>query len=136
MYMIELNPNTIPAVMPAMKRLPTDTPVTAPKMIKVILGGITSDTAPADASRPPEKLLPYPPLTSSGNIILPIAMTVAGLDPDNDPKNMLATWVVKATPPARCPTKSLENLSILLDRPPASMMLAARMKKGSAIKEN
>src|SRR5699024_12485230 len=134
--MIELNPSTIPALMPAMKRLPTDTPVTAPKMIKVMLGGITSDTAPADASRPPEKLLPYPPLTSSGNIILPMAMTVAGLEPDNDPKTMLATWGVKATPPARCPTKPLENLSILLARPPAAMMLVARLKNGSAIQEN
>ena len=129
-------PRTIPAVIPAMNKLLTDTPVTAANIINVILGGITSETAPDEASSPPENDLLYPPFISSGYIILPIAITVAGLDPDKAPKNILATCVVSAIPPAKCPTSALEKSRILLDKPPPSMILAANTKNGKAIKEN
>src|SRR5699024_1046514 len=113
----------------------TDTPVTAANIINVILGGITSETAPDEASSPPENDLLYPPFISSGYIILPIAITVAGLDPDKEPKNILATCEVNAIPPAKCPTSAREKLNILFDKPPPSIILAARTKNGSAINE-
>ena len=65
-----------------------------------------------------------------------MASTVAGEEPDTAPKNMHATSVVTAMPPSIWPTMAWAQLRIRVAIPPVFITLAARMKKGIAIKEN
>ena len=71
-----------------------------------------------------------------GNIILPMATTVAGLDPLNAPKNMADSWAEIPKPPLTLPTMHRAQFTILRDNPPTVMILAARTKNGIDIKEN
>ena len=54
---------------------------------------------PAVAVRPVEKPLSYPRFSISGSMIVPMAETVAGPDPEMAAKNMLAAMVAMPTPP-------------------------------------
>jgi len=64
----------------------------------------------------------------------PMAITVAGEDPDNAANIMQANTPAMANPPGKCPTTAIENLIILLATPPVDMKLEANMKKGIASK--
>ena len=64
----------------------------------------------------------------------PIAATVAGLEPEIAPKNADATTVIQDSRPGilliNISIKSISRLEI----PPFSIMLPARIKKGTAIR--
>ena len=65
-----------------------------------------------------------------------MATTVEGEEPDTAPKNMLATSVVKASPPVASPTIAAAQLTIRWPMPPFFMMFAASTKKGTDSSEN
>ena len=71
-----------------------------------------------------------------GIIKAQMAITVAGADPDTAPRNMQDNTTVKASPPWTWPTKVLAKRTMRGARPPRFMILAAKMKKGTAIREN
>jgi len=76
----------------------------------------------------------YPAWIIIGIMMEQIATTVAGDDPLTVPRNMQARVTAKASPPGMCPTSILANFTIRLANPPRFMRLAAKMKKGIAIK--
>lgn len=102
--------------------------------MKEILGGTIGPKVPAVAIRPTANLLSYPAATKAGNIIVPTATTVAGLEPEMEPKNKQASTVAAAKPPGTHPTSDLASSMSLLDKPPTRINSAARIKKGIAIK--
>ena len=64
--------------------------------------------------------------------IVPMATTVAGLDPDSAANSMQANTPAIASPPCRCPTQAIENRMIRCATPPVVMKDEARMKNGIA----
>lgn len=71
-------------------------------------------TEPAAVIRPSENRFGYFSLISSGYIMLPIATTVAGDEPETAPKNMQETSVVTARLPRELPTMVLAQFMIRL----------------------
>ena len=63
----------------------------------------------------------------------PIAITVAGAEPDRAAKNMEASTVTWPSPPLKPRTRLLAKLMSLSERPPNFMRLPASIKKGIAI---
>ncbi|GED47139.1 hypothetical protein HME01_29910 [Vreelandella aquamarina] len=104
-------------------------------MIKAMLGGTIGPSVPAVAITPMAKRLSYPAATNAGNMILPMATTVAGLDPEIDPKKRQDRTVAAANPPGTQPTKAFARSIRRSDRPPIRINSAAKMKKGIAISE-
>lgn len=76
-------------------------------------------------SNPTEKERPYPSFNNAGSMILPTAITVAGLDAEIAPKNMVLTTVVKASPPVSGRTNALAIRIIRREMPPFAMKLPA-----------
>ena len=72
----------------------------------------------------------------AGSMILPTAITVAGLDPDIAEKNIELMTVVIPSPPSIGRTKAFPNLISLLDIPPCAIILPAKIKNGIAISGN
>src|SRR5690554_3516640 len=66
----------------------------------------------------------------------PTATTVAGLEPEMAPKNMLDDTAVMPRPPVKRPTSRLAKLTMRWDSPPTLIRLPVRMKNGIAISEN
>ena len=129
-------PYRIPAPKPAINNAPTDTPVTDPYTMAVMLGGINRATEPEAVTSPVANPFLYLFSIKEGYMSPPIATTVAGEEPETAPKNMHATSVVIAKPPLREPTKAFATSKILLAIPPLFMTLAAKRKKGIDIREN
>jgi len=96
-----------------------------------MLGGIRMPKEPEEVRRPMEKRSPYPSLMRAGIIILPMAMTVAGEEPDMAAKNMHAITPAMASPPVNLPTHSFMTLMSLLEIAPSAIILPARMKNGT-----
>src|SRR5690625_7535873 len=68
-------------------------------------------------------------------MMVPIAITVAGLEPDIEPKNKQANTPAAASPPGTQPIINLAKSMSRSDNPPIRMSSAAKMKKGMDIKE-
>ena len=66
----------------------------------------------------------------------PMALTVAGEEPDRAAKNMEATTETIPSEPLMWPTSASANSRILFDRPPNFIRLPARMKNGTASSGN
>src|SRR5690554_3041470 len=66
----------------------------------------------------------------------PTATTVAGLEPEMAPKNMLELTAVMLRPPVKRPTKRLAKCTMRCDSPPTLIRLPVRMKNGMAMSEN
>lgn len=63
--------------------------------------------------------------------MLPIAITVAGDEPEMAAKNMHAITEAMASPPVNFPTKSFITLTSLSEIAPSDMIFPARIKKGT-----
>ena len=85
--------------MPAIKSSATETFITMQYKIIGMDGGITIPSEPAEVTSPTEKRSSYPAFMSAGIIIVPMATTVAGLDPDRAAKKRQASVVAAANPP-------------------------------------
>ena len=68
-----------------------------------------------------------------GTIIVPMAATVAGAEPEIAPKNIHATTVTIANPPVKCPTIVSKKFTNRLDKPPPSIKAPPSTKNGIAI---
>ena len=66
--------------------------------------------------------------------MVPIAITVAGLDPDIEPKNKHANTVAAPKPPGSQPIKARASSISLSHSPPIRINSAARMKNGTDIR--
>ena len=82
-----------------MNNAPIEAPVTAPYTIINIEGGMIIPMAPELINKPIGNARPYPWATIAGNIVLPTAITVAGLDPEMAEKNIALVTVVTPKPP-------------------------------------
>ena len=67
----------------------------------------------------------------AGIMMLPMATTVAGEDPEMAAKKMQAITDAMASPPLNLPTKSFITFTSLAEMAPSAMMFPARMKKGT-----
>ena len=65
--------------------------------------------------------------------MLPIAMTVAGLEPETAANRAHEATPEMANPPLICPRKEVQRRINQLATPPTEKMLLARMKNGTAI---
>jgi hypothetical protein len=65
-------------------------------------------------------------------MMLPMAATVAGAEPETAPKNMQAMMVTMPRLPVMLPTRLLAMFTRRRLRPPTFMKLPAMMKKGMA----
>jgi len=74
-------------------------------------------------------------LTISGYIMLPMAMTVAGPEPDRAAKNAQARITTIAKPPRILPTSASQNSVSRLEMPPSDIRLPPRINSGIAIME-
>src|SRR5690625_2617794 len=68
-------------------------------------------------------------------MMVPIAITVAGLEPEIEPKNKHASTAAAAKPPGTQPIKDLANSINRSDNPPIRISSAAKIKKGIDIRE-
>src|SRR5690625_5082641 len=100
-----------------------------------MLGGTIGPNVPAVVSKPIENRLLYPASTKAGYIIVPMAITVAGLEPDIEPKNKQASTAAAANPPGTQPMIDLASPINRSDNPPMRINSAAKIKKGMDIKE-
>ena len=66
--------------------------------------------------------------------MLPMAMTVAGEEPDMAAKKIQAITEAMARPPLNLPTKSFMTFTRRSDMAPSAMMFPARIKKGTPSK--
>ena len=62
-------------------------------------GGMTTPKDPADVASPIEKRSSYPDFTRAGIMTVPMATTVAGLEPEIAAKKRHARVVATANPP-------------------------------------
>src|SRR5699024_12718201 len=99
-----------------------------------MLGGTIGPNVPAVVSKPIENRLLYPASTKAGYIIVPMAITVAGLQPDIEPKNKQASTAAAANPPGTQPMIDLARPINRSDNPPTRIKSAAKRKKGTDIK--
>ena len=63
-------------------------------------------------------------------MMVPMAATVAGAEPETAPKNMQATTVTMPRAPVTLPIRESAMRTSRLERPPQSMMSPASRKKG------
>ena len=63
-------------------------------------------------------------------MMVPMAATVAGAEPETAPKNMQAMTVTAPRAPVTLPMREFATATMRLDRPPPSMMSPASRKKG------
>src|SRR5699024_5777903 len=98
-----------------------------------MLGGMITPRHPAAATSAIANFLSYPFSIMVGTIIVPIAATVAGPDPEIAPKNKHATTVTIDKPPANCPTNESKKFTNRFDRPPPSINVPESIKNGMAI---
>src|SRR5690606_11162965 len=104
-------------------------------MISAMLGGTIGPSVPAVAIRPIAKYLLYPAATMAGYMMVPMATTVAGLEPEMEPKNRQASTAAAAKPPGTQPIRALASSISRSERPPIRMSSAAMMKNGMDIRE-
>jgi hypothetical protein len=102
-------------------------------MIMGILGGMMMAwVAEADVTAA-EKSAGYPFLLMAGIRIDPNAAASATAEPEISAKNMEATMLTMAKPPLMKPTRALQKLINLTERPAVFMSWPARMNSGMAI---
>src|SRR6187551_1991247 len=97
-------------MMPAMKRAPTDVFVATEYITMTIDGGIRMPSAPDVVMTPAPKRLGKPCLTIAGNMIEPMAITVAGDEPEIAANSAQAITPASPRPPYQCPTMEVAKL--------------------------
>ena len=99
-------------------------------------GGMVGPMMEDDAVTAAEKSLSYPSSTMAGMSMEPIAavsLTAAPVMPAKKTDARILAW---ASPPWRCPTRTLLNLTRRVVMPVLFMISPARMKKGMAMRVN
>src|SRR5256885_4696914 len=104
--------STMPGITPAMKSLPIDALVATEYITITIDGGIRMPSAPEVVMTPAPKRFGKPCFTIAGIMIEPIAITVAGEDPDTAANSAQAITPARPRPPCQCP-RSEEHTSEL-----------------------
>ncbi|BAQ11630.1 hypothetical protein OXB_3161 [Bacillus sp. OxB-1] len=89
---------------------------------------------PPEADTAAENPGSYPFLTIAGNMMVPIAATVAGEEPERAAKKKQATIVTSAKPPVKGFIKEFAKVINRLESPPVSIKEPAKMKNGIAIR--
>src|SRR5439155_13043053 len=100
----------MPGTMPAMKSWPTDALVATAYITMTIDGGIRMPSAPDVVITPAPKRFGKPCLTIAGIMIEPIAITVAGEDPDTAANSAQAITPASPSPPYQWPTIAVAKL--------------------------
>ena len=90
-------------------------------------------SAPEVVITPAPKRLGKPCFTIAGSMIEPIAITVAGDDPDTAANSAQAITPASPSPPYQCPTIEVAKLIMRRATPPWVRKLPARMKNGIAM---
>jgi hypothetical protein len=90
-------------------------------------------SAPDVVITPAPKRLGNPWRTIAGSMIDPIAITVAGDDPDTAANSAHAITPASPRPPYQCPTMEVAKLIIRRATPPWVRKFPARMKNGIAM---
>ncbi len=90
-------------------------------------------SAPDVVMTPAPKRLGNPCFTIAGIMIEPIAITVAGEDPDTAANSAQAITPASPSPPYQCPTIEVAKLIMRRATPPWVRKLPARMKNGIAM---
>ena len=90
-------------------------------------------SAPDVVITPAPKRLGRPCFTIAGNMIEPIAITVAGDDPETAANSAQAITPARPRPPYQCPTIEVAKLIMRRATPPWVRKLPARMKNGIAM---
>ncbi len=74
-------------------------------------GGMRIPRVPALVIRPMLNFSSYPARVRAGIMMLPTAMTVAGLEPEMAAKNMQVRMPARASPPRKRPTQASMDLT-------------------------
>src|SRR5882672_2252443 len=90
-----------PGTMPAMNSAPIDELVDTPYNTRMIDGGTRMPSAPEVVMTPAPKRLGKPFCTIAGNMIEPIAATVATLEPQMAANNAQAATPASPSPPGQ-----------------------------------
>jgi hypothetical protein len=93
-------------------------------------------SAPDVVMTPAPNRLGKPCRTIAGSMIEPIAITVAGDDPDTAANSAQAITPARPRPPCQCPTMEVAKLIMRRATPPWVRKLPARMKNGIAMISN
>src|SRR3954466_12259249 len=104
--------STKPGTTPAMNKVPTEVLVATEYMTITIDGGIRMPSAPEVVMTPAPKRLGNPCFIMAGSMIDPIAITVAGDDPDTAANSAQANTPASPRPPYQCPTIEVAKLII------------------------
>src|SRR5699024_1891325 len=91
----------IPGIIPAISNGPIGVPLTTPKIINVILGGIIGPTIDDVAVIAAANFLSYPSFSIEGISTEPRAIVSAVADPDKPAKIVLAKILTCARPPLK-----------------------------------
>src|SRR5947199_10796804 len=110
--------STRPGTTPAMNSVPTDVLVATEYITITIDGGIRMPSAPEVVMTPAPKRLGKPCFTIAGIMIEPIAITVAGEEPDTAANSAQAITPASPRPPYQCPTIEVAKLIIQRAQPP------------------
>ena len=90
---------------------------------------------PDTTSRPAVRSPGYPRSTISPYSMVPMAITVAGAEPDRAAKNAQAKTSARPIPPRTLPTKQFANFTMRREMPPFVIRLPARTKNAMAMME-
>src|SRR5690349_12719898 len=104
----------MPGMTPAMNSLPTEVEVETEYITMTIEGGIRMPSAPEVVMTPAPKRLGKPWRTMAGRMMLPIATTVAGLEPETAANNAQASTPARPNPPCQWPTMEVAKLIMRL----------------------
>ena len=113
---------TKPGRNPAANIAPTETPVITAYMMNVIDGGMMMASPEATQTTAVAKALSYPALIMPGISIVPMAATVAEVEPLTAPQKAATAIAAIASPPTKCPSSQRRRFTIF------SAMLAFRSK--------
>lgn len=133
---LKTNAMQMPGKKPAMNCLPTEVFMATQIMIMGALGGIRTPSDPADVTTPKAIFFGYPASMSAGIMMLPIATTVARLDPVMAAKNAHEAIVAIARPPFTRPNTMFMRPMSLLAVSPWAATPPAKMKNGTARRTN
>src|SRR5580698_8255299 len=99
-----------PGTIPAMNSAPIEEFVDTPYKTRIIDGGTRMPSAPEVVMTPAPKRLGKPCSTIDGNMIDPMAATVATLEPQMAANKAQAATPANPRPPGQCPTNETVKL--------------------------
>src|SRR6056297_1241025 len=129
---IKANPINNPGIIPAINNSVIETFAITPYITNDMLGGITGPIEPAVAVNAHEKDLLYFCSIIAGIIMLPIAATVAGPEPEIEANIIQVKTVIIPNPPVILLINAFAKLTRRFDIPPSIITSPVNMKNGTA----